>query len=372
MTIASRIDCHRPVAARQRQAVGQGVRIGAGLRSERTCGQHHIDRVTRRVVITWPVRRLPAGVTGVTLGPAQHRHAHRYNDCGRLPAAVTQEEEPSAAWMPRIAKLPPTRGLPERRRGERRAQILRALLYGSFRPRRRAPRRADERSVTAVDWHHPQWLAISMLIVICSCADAFLTLVAGRARHRHEVNPLMAPLVGGLVAGLRAGEDGAHRCRGDPADAAGAHPGIRPHSGGGVAVPGAGASTAPSSSTRFKLLDAAVSQGFRAAFSRSGRLFALNCWPAGGFPLTMLEPTPLYGGNADFLDALYEQYLRDPASVAARVAQLFRRAWVCRRAAERAHGPVRAGIARARRRRGAAGPAAATGGRCAPGGRSRA
>ena len=32
----------------------------------------------------------------------------------------------------------------------------------------------------------------------------------------------------------------------------------------------------------------------------------------------MLEPTPLYGGNADFLDALYEQYLRDPASVAAR------------------------------------------------------
>jgi 2-oxoglutarate dehydrogenase E1 component len=30
----------------------------------------------------------------------------------------------------------------------------------------------------------------------------------------------------------------------------------------------------------------------------------------------MLEPTPLYGGNADLLDALYEQYLRDPASVA--------------------------------------------------------
>ena len=29
----------------------------------------------------------------------------------------------------------------------------------------------------------------------------------------------------------------------------------------------------------------------------------------------MLEPTALYGGNADFLDALYEQYLRDPASV---------------------------------------------------------
>ena len=29
----------------------------------------------------------------------------------------------------------------------------------------------------------------------------------------------------------------------------------------------------------------------------------------------MLEPTPLFGGNADFLDTLYEQFLRDPASV---------------------------------------------------------
>jgi 2-oxoglutarate dehydrogenase E1 component len=29
----------------------------------------------------------------------------------------------------------------------------------------------------------------------------------------------------------------------------------------------------------------------------------------------MLQPTPLYGGNAEFLDGLYEDYLRDPASV---------------------------------------------------------
>ena len=29
----------------------------------------------------------------------------------------------------------------------------------------------------------------------------------------------------------------------------------------------------------------------------------------------MLEPTPLFGGNADFLDTLYEQFLRDPVSV---------------------------------------------------------
>ena len=29
----------------------------------------------------------------------------------------------------------------------------------------------------------------------------------------------------------------------------------------------------------------------------------------------MLEHTPLYGGNADFLDSLYEQYLRNPGSL---------------------------------------------------------
>jgi 2-oxoglutarate dehydrogenase E1 component len=36
-----------------------------------------------------------------------------------------------------------------------------------------------------------------------------------------------------------------------------------------------------------------------------------------------LESTPFYGGNADFLDALYEQYLHDPASVEARWRALF-------------------------------------------------
>ncbi|MHB1814672.1 MAG: 2-oxoglutarate dehydrogenase E1 component [Steroidobacteraceae bacterium] len=37
----------------------------------------------------------------------------------------------------------------------------------------------------------------------------------------------------------------------------------------------------------------------------------------------MLEPTPLFGGNADFLDTLYEQYLRDPASCDVRWRQYF-------------------------------------------------
>jgi 2-oxoglutarate dehydrogenase E1 component len=39
----------------------------------------------------------------------------------------------------------------------------------------------------------------------------------------------------------------------------------------------------------------------------------------------MLEPTPLYGGNADFLERLYEQYLSDPASVPAQWQTFFAR-----------------------------------------------
>jgi len=87
-------------------------------------------------------------------------------------------------------------GLPERRRGERRSEILRSLLYGSFRPRRRGPRRSDERGISAVDWHHPKWLAIAMLIVIGSCTDALLTLVLVERGLAVEANPLMAPLLG--------------------------------------------------------------------------------------------------------------------------------------------------------------------------------
>src|SRR2546430_17475172 len=88
------------------------------------------------------------------------------------------------------------RGPREHRRTQRRRHVLRALLHGSFRPRRRGPRRADESGVSAVDWHHPQWLAIGILIVVFSCTDALLTL-ALLERGTYEANPIMAPLVGG-------------------------------------------------------------------------------------------------------------------------------------------------------------------------------
>jgi hypothetical protein len=89
----------------------------------------------------------------------------------------------------------------ERRGPDRRKHVLRSLVYGSFHPRRRAPRRADERSVTSVDWHHPQWLAIGMLIVMFSCGDAFLTMML-ITKGAYEVNPVMAPLLGGSALGF--------------------------------------------------------------------------------------------------------------------------------------------------------------------------
>jgi 2-oxoglutarate dehydrogenase E1 component len=58
----------------------------------------------------------------------------------------------------------------------------------------------------------------------------------------------------------------------------------------------------------------------------------------------MLEPTPLYGGNADFLDALYEQFLRDPASVDERWRTYFQRL-APPAAGEQSHGAIQAGIA---------------------------
>ena len=100
---------------------------------------------------------------------------------------MSTEANDQAAWL----RLPA-----ERRRGERRRRVLRALLLGSFHARRRAPRRAGEQALAAVDWHHPQWLATAILIVTLSCADAALTL-ALIEHGAYETNPLMRPFVYG-------------------------------------------------------------------------------------------------------------------------------------------------------------------------------
>ena len=58
----------------------------------------------------------------------------------------------------------------------------------------------------------------------------------------------------------------------------------------------------------------------------------------------MLEPTPLSGGNADYLDSLYEQYLRNPGSVDPRWREYFERLAPAV-ASEPSHSAIREGIA---------------------------
>ena len=58
----------------------------------------------------------------------------------------------------------------------------------------------------------------------------------------------------------------------------------------------------------------------------------------------MLEPTPLFGGNAAFLDALYEQYLRDPASVEDKWRRYFD-SLPGAKGAERSQEPIQAALA---------------------------
>jgi hypothetical protein len=86
----------------------------------------------------------------------------------------------------------------ERRAGpDRRRRIWWSLLYGSIRPRRRQPaRRLDDSRFHAMDWHGAHLWAVSIVILILSVADAFLTLtlLSGGAV---EVNPIMAMLLGG-------------------------------------------------------------------------------------------------------------------------------------------------------------------------------
>jgi hypothetical protein len=83
-----------------------------------------------------------------------------------------------------------------RNAADRRKRTLYSLLYGSFNPRRRSVRRTQALSLRDLDWHEPQWLAVAMLIVILCCVDAALTLTL-IGHGAYEVNPIMAPIVGG-------------------------------------------------------------------------------------------------------------------------------------------------------------------------------
>ena len=65
-----------------------------------------------------------------------------------------------------------------------------SFLRGGITPRRRNGRRAGEQHLP-VDWHHPYLLFLSLMILLLSVADAFLTLtlIMGGAT---EANPFLA------------------------------------------------------------------------------------------------------------------------------------------------------------------------------------
>jgi Domain of unknown function (DUF5658) len=86
----------------------------------------------------------------------------------------------------------------ERRVGtDRRTRNVHALVAGSFKPRRRGPRRVQDQNIAATDWHQPQWLLVALSIVLLSVADALLTLTLLQHRGVLEANPVMAVLLKG-------------------------------------------------------------------------------------------------------------------------------------------------------------------------------
>lgn len=81
-------------------------------------------------------------------------------------------------------------------RGERRSGADRrrltpwTIVRGGVTPRRRGGRRDGERD-TLIDWHEPHLLALSLVILLLSVADAFMTLTL-LMHGAEEANPVLA------------------------------------------------------------------------------------------------------------------------------------------------------------------------------------
>jgi hypothetical protein len=89
----------------------------------------------------------------------------------------------------------PSEETDRRGRTDRRRRVWWAIIYGSFKPRRRRPpRRSAEPKFHSLDWHSPRLLAVSISILLLSVADAFMTVTL-MAAGASEVNPVMAAFV---------------------------------------------------------------------------------------------------------------------------------------------------------------------------------
>ena len=72
----------------------------------------------------------------------------------------------------------------------RRQLTWRTFVQGSLTPRRRSHRR-DQEGHSPIDWHEPHLLFLSIMILLLSVTDAFLTLTL-LARGATEANPFLA------------------------------------------------------------------------------------------------------------------------------------------------------------------------------------
>jgi hypothetical protein len=88
----------------------------------------------------------------------------------------------------RITALDP--GSDRRTSPDRRRLTWRSFLQGGLTPRRRGHRRHHE-SQSPIDWHEPHLLFLSIMILLLSVTDAFLTLTL-MARGASEANPFLA------------------------------------------------------------------------------------------------------------------------------------------------------------------------------------
>ncbi len=79
--------------------------------------------------------------------------------------------------------------------GDRRHFSWRTVLFGFFRSRRHACRRAEDAEVHFLDWHHPWLFFLAVGTMLLSCADAFLTLLL-IDNGMYEANPVMAGAMG--------------------------------------------------------------------------------------------------------------------------------------------------------------------------------
>jgi Domain of unknown function (DUF5658) len=73
---------------------------------------------------------------------------------------------------------------------ERRRLTLQSFLQGGLTPRRRGGRRASDQDLP-VDWHEPELMVLSVLMLVLSVADALLTVTL-MTDGAQEANPLLA------------------------------------------------------------------------------------------------------------------------------------------------------------------------------------